>query len=472
MKAKILLLAHSPALPSGMAEMIRLIFETLLGEYPDTYELQQIGLVHTFAVSVPRWPIHPTRTVRLNNGDLDLDQTDAHGEKTLAEIVEQFQPDVVFAYNDPQSLAFLCAAPRSRSYKLILYTNLDGYPFPEADANVFRPADLVLTCSEFARRVLVSASPALKKKTRFMYSPADVERFKPIADEEKVSLRQDILPGWMPEDAFVLGWIGRNQWRKQIWLPFAVLHYLRTGKYLLCQSCDRITLIDWHPAFRKHNDELNDVTFERRGLTACHHCRSTDLSQAAPLTNIFLWFHSIDKHGQGDWPLKELEIQFDIRRERDIYYTEGMGEMAALAPADMPILFQLWDALLYLSGGEGFGLPAWEAMCAGLPVVYSDYSSHAEFLRQANGGLPVGGILQPEAKTCIWRMIADVPEAIAAVRKLYYDRKLCRQLGTNGRSFVQQYTPEIQARRWHEIFQSVLNDKRGQPEDAIRAAAR
>lgn len=159
-KAKILLLAHSPALPTGMAEMVRLIFETLLAQYPDAYEIEQVGLVHTFAVSALQWPIHPTRTVLLANGELDLDPCDANGEKTLPEVVSRFQPDLVFAYNDPQHLAFLCAPPQSRPYKLVLYTNLDGYPFPAADANVFRPADLVVTCSEFARNVLVTAGRA------------------------------------------------------------------------------------------------------------------------------------------------------------------------------------------------------------------------------------------------------------------------------------------------------------------------
>jgi glycosyltransferase involved in cell wall biosynthesis len=98
-------------------------------------------------------------------------------------------------------------------------------------------------------------------------------------------------------------------------------------------------------------------------------------------------------------------------------------------------------------------LPAWEAMCSGLPVVYTNYSSHAELLGQANAGLPVEGILQPEAQSGIWRMVADMPQAIEAVRKLYFNRDLGRQLGAKGRAFVQNYTPEIQAEKWHRMFQ-------------------
>ncbi|SPE60132.1 hypothetical protein SBV1_370116 [Verrucomicrobia bacterium] len=456
-KAKILILTHSVALPSGMAETTRLIFETLLARYPDAYEVEQIGLVHSFAVSVPKWPIHPTRTVRRTNGELDLDQADAHGEKTLPEVVRRFRPDLVFAFNDPQNVAFLCVPRESRPYKLVLHVNFDGYPFPSADASVFRNADLIVTCSSFSRKVLITACPLLEGKTEYMYSPADIERFKPISDEEKKGLRGDLLPRWMPQDAFLLGFVGRNQWRKQIWLLYAVLHYLRSGKYWICQQCARITLIDWHPGLQCHRDEV-PAGGGRDLQMKCQHCWSDQVTCAEPLSDIFLWLHLLDKKGEGDWPLTEIEYQFNVKRARDLHYTQGLGGRAALAPVDMPVLFQMWDALLYLTGGEGFGLPAWEAICTGLPVVYTDYSSHAEFLRLANGGLPVSGILQPEARSGVWRMIADVPQALEAVRRLYFDRELGPQMGANGRAFVQDFKPAVQADKWHEMLRRVLHD--------------
>jgi glycosyltransferase involved in cell wall biosynthesis len=126
---------------------------------------------------------------------------------------------------------------------------------------------------------------------------------------------------------------------------------------------------------------------------------------------------------------------------------------------DIPSLYQLWDGLLYLSGGEGFGLPAWEAMCAGLPTIYTNYSGHADFLGKAEAGLPVGGILQPEAKTCIWRMVADVSQVVEAVRRLYFDRNLAALLGANGREFVKDYAPDRMAEKWHSIFQTLTRSR-------------
>ena len=53
-------------------------------------------------------------------------------------------------------------------------------------------------------------------------------------------------------------------------------------------------------------------------------------------------------------------------------------------------------------------------------------------------------------------MIADVPQAIEAVRKLYLDRQMAKMLGANGRSFAQQHSVGIQAHRWHRFFPDLL----------------
>jgi len=110
-------------------------------------------------------------------------------------------------------------------------------------------------------------------------------------------------------------------------------------------------------------------------------------------------------------------------------------------------------------------------MCCGLPVVYTDYSSHAEFLSAAKAGLAVDGVLQPEGTTAVWRSIGDVAQAVAAVRRLYDDRGLGRRLGANGRAFVEQYNLETQAERWHRIFQRVRvgSGRLGSAETSMRS---
>ena len=362
---------------------------------------------------------------------------DINGELTSRDAIDTFQPDIVFALNNPRRVAHLCSHPDHRSHRLVLYLRIDGFPLEDEVGPVLNRGDLVVTMSEWAREELISSSPAMTvERVQALYSPADTRRFHPISDDEKRETREAIFPAWLPSNAFVLGWVGRPIWRKQIWLLYKLIHYLRSGEYLLCDQCEQITPFDWDPVEGRHLDGSEANLESRPGyrFDCCAHCGSTKARKAEPLQDIFLWLHANEDDPQAAWQLPMLEHQFGVQRNVDLHYTEGCRWMqSALSPDDMPTLYQLWDALVYLSGGESFGLPAWEAMCSGLPVVYTDFSSHAEYLNAAQAGLPVGGILQLERKTGIWRMIANLPEAIAAVRKLYFDRDLGRTLGANGR---------------------------------------
>lgn len=452
---RILIVTDSAVLPSGLAETTRLIFSTLLDKYPEQYELHQVGLFHCYAVTQPRWPIYPTQAGKGPDGQLRFAPEDRYGQKTFFKIVAKVQPDIVFAFGEPQRVSYLCAPPNARRHRLIVYTNLDGLPLPPGYASALRHADQILTKSEFARNVLATALPDLPAgKLGYLYAPADTQRFAPISSQACAELRKDLLPDWMPPEAFLLGWVGRNQWRKQVWLLYKVIHYLRTGAYLVCQRCGKVSLFDWDPSRQVHLEQPGEVLESCPGYDyqVCAHCHAGEVRKAAPMTDAYLWLHMAEEPEQ-DWNPQWLEEQFGLLRGRDLHYTEGHALKAALAPMDMPALYNLWDCLLYLTGGEGFGLPAGEAMCSGLPVVYTNYSSHAEFLGRANGGLPVGGILQPERGTCIWRMVADVPQVIEAVRKLYFNRELGAALGRNGRAFVERFTPETQVECWHQIFQ-------------------
>ncbi|MDA1278018.1 MAG: glycosyltransferase [Verrucomicrobia bacterium] len=453
--AKILIVTDSAALPSGMAETTRLIFEGLLDQFPHSYEIHQIGLFHCYAVTKPRWPIYATRAFTAPDGQVGFAQDDQYAQKTFGKVTARVRPDIVFAFGDPHRVLHLCVPAVKRRYRLILYLNFDGLPIPPNYGPILNNADQIFTKSEFSKNVILKCLPSVASgKLDFMYSPADIRRFVPVSDEAKQNLRKDLLPAWMPKDAFLLGWVGRNQWRKQNWVLYKVMHYLRSGQYLVCRQCGRVSLIDWDPGSRAHAPEAPlaresrpDYTYER-----CQHCSVREIDRAEPLDDVFLWLH-MPEEPEGGWSPKWLEEQFGLSRERDIYYTPGYELKAALNPGDVPTLYQLWDCLLFLSGGEGFGLPVWEAMCSALPVIYTNYSSHAEFIGRAGAGLPVGGILQPETTQCVWRMIADVPQAIEAVRELYFKRELGRELGAKGRTFAERYRKEVQVDRWHQVFQ-------------------
>ncbi len=432
---RILVVSHSAVLYTGTAEVVRLIFTPLMKEFPGRYLVHQVGLLHFSAVTQPSWPITPTRTLRKDDGSSILDPADVHGEFTVLTAIQHFHPDLVFCHNDAQNVRFLLDLRRTAdcTWKLVLYVNFDGVPVP-AGFDYLAEADDLVTLSTFSRNAyLKSLRRAPCREVGVMYCPSDTERFKPASDRKAARMMQ--RPEFIPADAFVLGWVGRNQWRKQIWTAYELLARLRRGEYWYCEICGRV---EW---------------IQTRFVGLCSKCKWLRGEQ---FRDIFLWVHMPTGKEVGAWALDELEAAYDVRPGRDVHYTEGCALNTHIPYEDMPALYQAWDALIFLSGGEGFGLPAWEAMACELPVIYSDYSSHAEYLTEAGAGLSVGGILQPESPSGIRRLVPEISEAVRAVRKLYLDRECGKELGRNGRIFVERYSTRTMARRWDMRFMELL----------------
>ena len=263
-KTKILIITDSPILPTGLAETTRLIFGGLLERHPEEYEIHQIGLSQCYACTTPKWPVYPTRTVKDARGKLNFAPDDRHAEKTFFSLLPKLQPDIVFFFGDPQDALHFCLPRAQRRWRLILYINFDGLPLMPGFGAALARSDRIFTKSEFSKDVLVHCpDTAFQDKIGYMYSPADTERFAPVSEATKAEMRRDLLPAWMPQNAFVLGWVGRNQWRKQIWLQYKVLHYLRTGKYLVCHDCDRVSLFDWDPSRQIHLNQTGRVLESR-----------------------------------------------------------------------------------------------------------------------------------------------------------------------------------------------------------------
>jgi len=436
---RVLIVSHSAVLFSGMAEVVRLIFMGLTRRFPGHYIIEQVGLCHVSAVTSPEWPITSTRVLRTSAGETKLDPEDLHGHITVPEVIQRFSPDLVFCHNDPQNLVYITELRRQANckWKLVLYVNFDGIPVPREFATLLG-ADRIVTLSEFSRSAYLRSVGDLTDRTvEVMYCPADTERFRP--SDDVAAARAANLPAWVSRSAFVLGWIGRNQWRKQTWIIYELIGRLRSGRYRYCIHCGRVSC---------RPKAVPEVV-----NPACPGC---ELIAAAPMQDIVLWIHMPAGKEVGAWNLDALEAAYDVVQGRDVYYTEGCSPTSHLPREDMPSLYQIWDALLLLSGGEGFGVPAWEAMACAIPVVFSNYSSHAELVSKASAGLGVGGILQPECGSGILRLVPDIEDALAAVRMLYNSREMCARLGSNGREFVSKYNKSVMAECWHRLFREMM----------------
>src|SRR5262247_186903 len=131
------------------------------------------------------------------------------------------------------------------------------------------------------------------------------------------------------------------------------------------------------------------------------------------------------------------EIFDEVKRSRwagDVILT------GYVADEDLPALYRAARAFVYPSLFEGFGLPPLEAMACGTPVVTSDVSS----LPEVTGAAAL--LVDP----------LDVDALADAIRRLWTDEDLRRDLRARGLSRVRRYTWDATARLTLEVYAAAM----------------
>jgi len=152
----------------------------------------------------------------------------------------------------------------------------------------------------------------------------DLETFKPL-DRKKIKEKYKVT------DYFVVGFVGRNQRRKMV---------------------DRLLL-----AFANFSKGKNDVR---------------------------LVLHT-DEDAKEGWSIEALVKLFKIE-DKVIMTKKGLNPLIrqGITPEILNEIYNAMDVFGYLTGGEGFGLPAVECQSAGTPLVMTNTTTAEDFCKPEN----------------------------------------------------------------------------------------
>jgi glycosyltransferase involved in cell wall biosynthesis len=459
---KLMLCTDSAKIHTGLAETTRLVFKRLLDKYPGKYDIEQLGWFHSphGPEEVP-WQIHPTA---VNKGQYVPE--DKYGQRSFEGLKNKINPDIVYSNGDLWCFDHILDSPTRNTFRFVAYYTIDGAPYY---GNGFEPtkrcewgsklakADEVVVLSEFGRETLINSMPEMKgRDIEVIYHPVDSTRFSPLDGAEKLQRRHQMYGPGIPNDAFVMGWVGRNQYRKQNHKMWELLHYLKHGDYIECLDCSRITKMEYDRPSMKSREvgrlRLYDKDYDYK---TCWYCKSTNIVEGSPIGDIYLWSH-MNKTDPG-WQAHDLCGMWEVRDR--VIYTPGLTPAKGIPPQQLADLIATWDCMLYLSGGEGFGIPAYEAMMSGIPVVYSNYSSHADFSQ--HGGLSVRCEMIPELNFSIHRALADVNHAIERMLWGYRHQDAFKQLGMQGRAWCDTRPLDGVVDQWDGVFTKMMEKPTG-----------
>jgi len=457
---KILIVTDSAVLHSGLAATTRNIFIPLLQQYPGQFDISQLGWFHVPGKEQVPWPIYHTKVVQTPQGP-QLDMNDRYGQLSFNEIVEKVKPDIVFAYSDLWTFDHILTSPLRNTFRLIVYYTIDGQPYygellsdgSSTWGKLLAKADEVAVLSTFGEKVLHACCPELKDtEIHVRYHALEMNRFPINSEENRQRIKNMILPPVIAKDCFLVGWIGRNQFRKQNYKLWELSHYMVHGDYIECKNCNKITIKEWNHSTRATmpSDQLTmyDVGYD---YSYCWHCLSKNIVPGNPMHNFYMWFH-MSKSDPGYHP--DTHDRMWKVSDRSIY-TSNTNGMVGLSQDEVIALMQSFDVMYYPSGGEGFGNPAFECMAAGTPILFSNYSSHAEFCKF--GGLPVRvANYTPELGHSIMRSSVDTNHAVEQMLKLVRNKDLRKSLGEAGRKHADIYNTRNMAPTWHQLFTNMM----------------
>lgn len=245
---------------------------------------------------------------------------DAFGVGRAPHMIQRLEPDVVVFLNDPWNIKGYmdeiekrCDFTSIPRPKFVAWLAVDGENHKGKDLNTL---DAVAVWTQFASNQLTSGGCTLNPY--IIPLGVDLDVFSPRNREES---RARVMPPSEDRDSlYVVGVVGRNQPRKRL-----------------------------------------DLTLEYFAAWVAYSGRK----------NARLYLH-VGPTGDVGFDLESL-IRYNKLQGKVIICRPSIGEGAP--PDLMPYVYSAFDAYLCTSQGEGWGLPALEAMACGVPCVLPDFAA-------------------------------------------------------------------------------------------------
>lgn len=204
-KKKILVIADSPLVPSGVGTQTKYMIEALIktGEYKflclagairhADYRLQKVD------PWLEDWLIQPV---------------DGYGNKQiLRAIINDYKPDILWFMTDPRFYVWLWEMENEVrvNVPMVYYHVWDNFPLPMYNKNFYESNDMICTISKVTDEVVRNVAPSVD--TIRIPHTVDTDIFKNKRDEEECTEFRKLICG--NKDKMIFFWNNRNARRKQ-----------------------------------------------------------------------------------------------------------------------------------------------------------------------------------------------------------------------------------------------------------------
>lgn len=376
------------------------------------------------------------------------EQSDQFGKHTFEPTVKHVQPQVVLTLGDPWMIDHVQHCSIRDSFLWLAYIPIDRDVLSVPWVNIMRKPDCLILYSEFGKEVVDSQISF--RDSRVILHGVDRKVFKtwyPEGTDENTPLdkvmyeRKRTLGPQFP-DRFIVGYVGRNQVRKNIPAVF---------KAFKAANCDT-----WVKRLKiKHKDDDGKVI---REFTAEEYCVNEQnfrcdvcpaFCQRKEMEDSLLYLHTTrgdgknphDRPGIG-WRIDEIAHRFNLHGR--VALTPNYDPLKGLPRAALAQIMNCFDVHVFLSHSEGYGLPICETLACGVPNIVTNYSSMPELVSDGGG---VAVKVRAFDTFTTWEnewAIPDIAQAADEIVKIHDDKEYAAKMRRDAAN--NQYTPD-----WHQV---------------------
>lgn len=335
MKTKILVWSDY-AVPTGFAN----VMSNILRRLPeDEFEIDVLGVNFNGNPDYDRdrFPgrIWPARTIGVGP------YNDLHGKQKLLDMLKEGFYDTLFILQDTfvaqELMSYILNIRKkyNKQFKIVYYFPIDSPPWSNWITNSVSKVDVPVVYTQYGYENCLVADPTLKSRLKVIPHGIDLEDFYKITEDDNyLSYRSFYYPASMGK--FLLGNINRNQPRKNIVRSLQLLRELRT-----------------------------------RGRE-----------------DVALYLHMNLQDIGGDFSVAAAHL--DLKKDIDYFIPKDLSSKG-YPIFKLNMIYNMLDAVITTSYGEGWGLSLTEAMAAQKLVIGPDHTSIGEILGDGRGILVNAG---------------------------------------------------------------------------------
>lgn len=354
------------------------------------------------------------------------DSANAFGKWRFDQVLLDFKPDIVFDIRDFWMLEYQSTSLLRPYFHWVIAPTVDSLPQQLNWLQTFSNADVVLGHTDWAIDYLKEVGHNINAITSVSDS-VDTNMFRPIDYSETLNRAQHFIP----QNAFVVGSVMRNQKRKLIPNLFGVIKNLRT----LTKRTDIFLYLHtsyperggWDiPSLLQEYEAYNFVLFT-------YFCSACSKAYASP------------------WKGDKVVCPFCGNKSASF-----PNVVQGLTDSQLKNIYNLLDVYVQYAICEGLGIPQLEAASCGIPVCSVDYSAMGEVTSKLEAD-KISYALYKELETGAFRAVPNDGELVATLlRHLTRDQETKKKIKENIRAkIIEHYSWDKTAEKYIEIFDNL-----------------